>query len=173
MTPPTDQRIGLLAGAGDIPLYFARKAAETGMRLVSVGFTEEIGTRLEPYVEKNYCIGVGRTSKIFSTLKSENVQDLLILGKVDKSVIFRPQLFDLRSLKFLNQMRNNEDKTLMVGVIRELEKEGFRLLDQRRLMPELFPPKGVLTRRRPSKEAWQDIEFGLPLAKKVADLEIG
>ena len=166
-------RIGLIAGAGEVPVYFARKASSAGARLVSIGFTDEIHAQLSPFAETSYSIGIGKTSKIFNTLKEENIEDVLILGKVDKSVIFRLQLFDMRTLKFLNQLKNKEDKTLMLGVIEEMKKEGFRVLDQRDFLREIFPAKGVLSRRQPSKTEMEDIEFGLPIAKKLADMEIG
>jgi len=173
MNPNKEQRTGLVAGAGEVPIYFARKAFENGIKIVSVAFNDEIDARLAPFVEKNYSIGIGKIDTIFKTMKKENVTDLMILGKVDKSVIFKPQLFDLRTLKFLNRIRNHEDKTLMLGVIEELEKEGFRLLDQRQFMREIFPGKGVLTQRKPTQKEMEDIQFGMPLAKQLADMEIG
>ncbi len=166
-------RIGLVAGAGEIPIYFANKAAKNGVRLVSIGFTDDIQSHLAPYSEKTYSIGVGKTSKIFKTLKDENIEDVLILGKVDKSIIFRVQMFDLRTLKFFKNLKNREDKTLMLGVIEEMRKEGFRVLDQRKFLREIFPGPGVLSKRKPSKEEMEDIQFGLPIAKKMADMEIG
>lgn len=167
------QRIGLIAGAGEIPVYFARKASENGIRLVSVSFSDEIGSHLQSYVEKNYCIGIGQSDKIFRTLKAEGISDILMLGKVDKSIIFRLQMFDLRSLNFLKRLHNREDKTLLVGVIRELEREGIAVLSQKEYMSELFPAAGVLTRRQPAKQDAEDIEFGMPIARKLADMEIG
>ncbi len=167
------RRIGLIAGAGDIPLYFARKAAQHGIQLVSIGFTDAIRTSLKPYAETAYALGVGRATKIMQTLKDENIRDILILGKVDKSVIFRPQWLDLRTLKFLKNAKSLEDKTLMVGMIEEVEKEGFKVLDQREFLREIYPVAGVLTRRPPTREEREDIEFGLPRAKQLADLEIG
>ncbi len=167
------RRIGLIAGSGDIPLYFARKAAQNGIELVSIGFTDAIRTSLEPYAQKAYSLGVGRASKIMQTLKDENIKDILILGKVDKSIVFRPQWMDLRTLKFLKDAKSLEDKTLMLGMIEEVEKEGFSVLDQREFLKEIYPPAGVLTRRQPTKEEREDIEFGLPRAKQLADLEIG
>jgi UDP-2,3-diacylglucosamine hydrolase len=173
MNETQPSRIGLIAGAGEIPIYFARKASKNGVRIVSIGFTDEIHTRLAPFAEKSYSIGVGKTSKIFKTLKDENIREVMILGKVDKSVIFRLQMFDMRTLKFLKNLKNKEDKTLMLGVIEEMEKEGFQVLDQREFLREIFPPQGVLSRRQPSKSEIEDIEFGLPIAKKLADMEIG
>lgn len=173
MNPDGPRRIGLIAGSGGIPPYFAEKARAGGLQLVSIGFTDEIARKLAPFSEKSLCIGLGRVAKILDTLKEESVRDLVILGKVDKRVIFRPQMFDLRSLKFLKEVKNKQDKTLLVGVIEELEKEGFRVLDQRELLGEIYPAKGVLSRRQPSPAEREDIEFGLPIAKKMADMEIG
>jgi UDP-2,3-diacylglucosamine hydrolase len=63
MNETQPSRIGLIAGAGEIPIYFARKASKNGVRIVSIGFTDEIHTRLAPFAEKSYSIGVGKTSK--------------------------------------------------------------------------------------------------------------
>lgn len=167
------QRIGLLAGAGDIPIYFARKASENGIRLVSIAFSDEIDAGLKPYVEKHFSIGIGRMSKILRTLKQENIQGLLMLGKVEKSIIFKPQLFDMRALKTMKRLATHEDKSLLHGVIAELEKEGITVLDQKDFLKELFPQKGVLTKRKPSKQEMQDVEFGFHIARKLADMEIG
>ena len=125
----TFQRIGLLAGAGEIPVYFARKAKENGIELVSIAFSDDIDSNLMPFVDKHYSIGLGQSGKIFETFKKESVRGILMLGKVDKSIIFKPQLFDLRSLKALKRLTTQEDKSLLNGVIEEMEKEGFDVED--------------------------------------------
>lgn len=166
-------RIGLIAGAGEVPIYFAQKAIQQGIKLVSIGFSEEIRNRLEPYSEISYSIGVGQAGKIFETLHQSNVKDLLILGKVDKSVIFKLQKFDFRALQFFKNIATHEDKVLLLGVISEIEKEGFRVLSLKDFLSDIFPQKGNLSRRVPTKNELEDIEFGLPIARKLADMEIG
>ena len=69
--------------------------------------------------------------------------------------------------------KNREDKTVMLGVIEEMRKEGFRVMDQREFLREIFPGPGVLSKREPTKDEMADIQFGLPIAKKMADMEIG
>lgn len=165
--------IGLIAGAGSVPLFFAKKATAMGLQVISIGLSNSIDKALKPYVEKNFSIGIGKSEKIVQVLKDENVQGLLMLGKVDKSVLFQPQLFDLRSLKFLKRLATHEDKSLLVGVIKELETEGFVVLDQKEYLSELFPKKGVLTKSKPKEEAMRDIEYGFPIVKQLADMEIG
>ena len=58
-------------------------------------------------------------------------------------------------------------------MINEIEKEGFNVLDQKELLGEVFPKQGVLTQRKPSIEEMEDIKFGIPIAKTLADMEIG
>ena len=167
------RRIGLLAGTGEIPVYFAERAAKNGIRIVSISFSDEIHEKLEPLVDKAYSISLGKTGKIFKTLQAENITDLVMLGKFDKKIIFKPSFFDLRAVKILKNLATQEDKTLLLGVINELEKEGFYVLDQKELLGEIFPNKGILTERKPSNKEMEEIEFGLPIAKKLADMEIG
>ncbi|MCH2389424.1 MAG: UDP-2,3-diacylglucosamine diphosphatase LpxI [Nitrospinales bacterium] len=169
----SEKKIGLLAGAGEVPAHFAKQPAQKGIRVVAVSFSDEIHTKLEPMVEKAYSIGIGKPGKIFKTFKDENVTDLVMLGKVDKKIIFRPSFFDLRAIKFFKSLISQEDKTLLLGVIKEIEKEGFNVLDQKELVGEVFPGKGILTERKPSVKEMEDIKFGIPIAKKLADMEIG
>jgi UDP-2,3-diacylglucosamine hydrolase len=169
----TRKKIGLIAGSGEVPIYFARKASQLGMKIVSVGFSVEIQNGLKPYSEKSYSIGVGQAGKILSRFKENNVKDLLVLGKVDKSIIFKLQKFDLKALKFLKNIVTHEDKVLLLGMIAELDREGFTVLSQKEFLSDIFPPKGNLTRRAPTKQELGDIEFGLPIAQKLADMEIG
>jgi UDP-2,3-diacylglucosamine hydrolase len=167
------KKIGLIAGSGEVPIYFARKASHLGIKIVSVCLSEEIQKGLAPFSEKSYCIGVGQAGKILDTFQNSNVNDLLILGKVEKSVIFKLQKFDFKALKFLKNIMTHEDKVLLLGMIGEIEKEGFKVLSQKEFLSDIFPAKGNLTHIAPSKQELEDIEFGLPIARKLADMEIG
>ena len=70
------KKIGLIAGAGEIPIYFARKASLNGTRLISIGFSDAIQSSLFPYSEKCYSFGIGQPNKILDTLKKNDVEDL-------------------------------------------------------------------------------------------------
>ena len=167
------EHIGLIAGTGEIPIYFARQAAEKGIRFVAIAFSDDIEKALRPYTEKSYSIGVWKSETILQTLKRENVTSLLMLGKVDKRIVFKPQFPEMRSIRFLKRMFNRDDKSLLEGILLELEEEGILTLSQRDYLPELFPEKGVLTRNQPSEEEMKDVEYGFSLARKMADMEIG
>ncbi len=173
MTDQINSKIGLIAGAGEIPVYFVKKAQEKGISIVSIGLTEDIHKDLKPYVDSSYYINMAKGGKIVKTFANENVKNLIIMGKVEKKMIFKPQMFDLETLKAFMAVKSNQDKTVMMHIIDEIEKRGFKVLDQMDFMKELYPEKGILTKKTPTDKQMKDIEYGLPIAKYMADQEIG
>jgi len=65
------------------------------------------------------------------------------------------------------------DDQILRAVARELEKEGITVVSSTAYLPELLAPSGCLTKRRPTKEEGDDIEFGLMVAKELGRLDIG
>lgn len=168
-----EQRIGLIAGSGEIPILFARKASQKGIKVVSISLTEEIGVGLEPHVHKNYSIWIGQPQKIIDALRSENITQILLVGKVEKKMIFQLHLFDMKALKYLRRMKTRQDKAILEEGMVIAREEGFTVLDQREFLGEIFPGKGVLTKKKPGKKEMEDIAFGLSIARNMADHEIG
>ena len=68
-----EKKIGLLAGAGEVPAYFSRQATQKGIRIIAVSFSDKIHAKLEPLAEKSYSLGIGKPGKILKTIKDENI----------------------------------------------------------------------------------------------------
>ena len=49
----------------------------------------------------------------------------------------------------------------------------MQLIQAASLVPGLRAPLGLLTRRKPSQNEWEDILYGLPLACKIGHMDIG
>jgi len=166
-------RIGLIAGTGELPRIVAQQAAEDNIKVFAIALSKESISSLRPVCNKVFHLGIGQTNKILKTLKNEKIKNVLMIGKVDKKVIFQTKIFDFRSLKILKNMKLKDDKSLMMVVIDELKLEGISCLDQSIFLKKLFPSKGVLTKRKSTKSEWEDIQYGFSIAKKMAQMEIG
>ena len=140
MDPNTSKPIGLIAGAGDIPVYFAHKARERGKTVVSVSFTDEIGQALAPYVHKNFSISPVKAGKILKQFEQEHIRDILILGKVEKKMIFQPQMFDLGTI----HRRRCLAKNLRGARARQGICTGFVTERRRRRQGTQYQDEGVL-----------------------------
>jgi len=166
-------RVGLIAGTGELPRIVAKQAAEDNLKVFAIALSKDSISSLQPVCNNVIHLGIGQTNKILKTLKNEKIKNVLMIGKVDKKVIFQTKIFDFRSLKILKNMKLKDDKSLMMVVIDELKLEGISCMDQSIFLKKLFPSKGVLTKRKSTKSEWEDIQYGFSIAKKMAQMEIG
>ena len=167
------EKIGLIAGEGQLPVMVAKAARKRGLSVVTVALSRSSRDALSPYSDSLCHLGIGQTGKIIQALKNEGIKDLIIIGRIDKKVIFDKLRLDMRALRFLKANINKSDNTIMANVVKAFREEGIEILDQRVFLKELFPEKGVLTKREPTEEEWKNIRYGFFLAKEIARLDIG
>jgi DUF1009 family protein len=55
----------------------------------------------------------------------------------------------------------------------ELEEMGFEFIDPKPYLEELLAGRGTLNRLEPSSQAMEDGLFGFPIAKEIAQLDVG
>ena len=166
--------IGLLAGVGGLPAQFARAARDMGFRVIAVGVVPGVDPELNHIANKTYHISVGQLQQILTTLKNEGVTEVTMLGKVTKELMFTGTVeLDHRIKKLMVSLTDNSDDTIMLAFVRELQAEGFAILDQTALIKNLMPLPGVLTNRQPTIDERADMEFGFKMAKEMGGLDIG
>lgn len=167
-------KVGLIAGIGVLPVEFMRAAHILGHQVVVIGVVPDIEPALKEEADAFYSIGVAKLGKIFDTLKKEGVTELTMLGKVTKEILFKGLSFpDLKTLGVLKRLRNRKDDTIMLAIVDELEREGFSVVDQTVYLKPFMPKVGILSKREPTEEQWDDICFGFELAKHMGGLDIG
>jgi DUF1009 family protein len=165
--------VGLVAGEGALPAILARAMLARGLDIVAIALSEPIYLQLQPLVRRLYCFGAGQGNKIIEVLKREGVRDLVLIGKVSKDVLFSRWRFDSRAWRVLRRAKSFQDDVLLTEIIHEFESEGMRVVEQSYCLPDLCPKGGILTRRRPTRREWQDIEYGFSAARSVGKLGIG
>jgi hypothetical protein len=179
LTPPASP-VGLIAGAGRLPVAFAEKARDLGVPVVTLAIRNLAAAELQPLSQRFWWIGLGRMGAAIRRLKRSGVRDVVMAGKVHKAALFGPWgilhlLPDLRTIRFwCNRLRrDNKDDTLLLSVIAEFEREGLRFGSALDYCQELLVRAGLLTRRRPSAAEEKDIAFGWDLAKEMGRLDVG
>ncbi|QJA06688.1 LpxI family protein [Thermosulfurimonas marina] len=165
--------VGLVAGEGKGPLILVKALKSKGREVVAVAFSDEQAARLEEAGARVACLRLGQFGKLLKTFRGAGVREVCLLGKVEKPRALREALPDLRALLLWKRLASRNDDALLREVCREFEKEGLRVVSPADLLPELLTPEGVLTRKAPSKEEWEDIRFGLSLAREIGRLDIG
>ena len=180
MNTESQAPIGLLAGSGRFPILFAEKARRLGLPVVCVGISDEAPAELIPLVDRFYWAGLTRLGRMIRCFKREGVRQIVMAGKIHKVKMNTPfrllrYIPDWRMMRawFFLPRKDNKDDTILLGVIKEFEKDGMTFASALEFCPELLVKIGVLTRRAPSAAEVADIAFGWELAKEMGRLDVG
>ena len=172
-TPPTAGPIGLIAGSGQFPLIFARKARERGYSVCAVAYMNEADPRLAEIVDAIEWLHLGQVKRLIRFLKSQGVRTTVMMGAIRKTRMFTDVKPDMKAIALIAGMKHTHDDALLRAFARALEKEGIRVASATFLLPELLATEGCWTRRRPNRSERGDIEIGLKLAREIGRLDIG
>lgn len=168
-------QIGVIAGGGCLPLIVTNELKKRGYKVITVALEGLADDALSNHSDVFESINIGKAGQIIDFLKNNNVKEVILTGKVPKKLIFERKTIkpDMRALKMLFSAKIRGDNELLKLVEKELLTEGIKIAEISEFCPELITPEGVLTRKKPTKEEWKDIEYGFKIAKKIGKLDIG
>ncbi|MCX5860859.1 MAG: UDP-2,3-diacylglucosamine diphosphatase LpxI [Desulfomonile sp.] len=168
-------RVGIIAGAGHLPLHIADEAACRGYRVVAIAFPGFTDPAMESRVNEIFWLKLGQLDKAISILKSRDIERVVMAGKIEKSNLMRLWNLkpDRRALRMVRSLEDWRDDTVLEAIADELLKDGIVVDEITSWASRLMAPLGVLTRKAPSDQQWKDIEFGRRMAQGVGDLDIG
>lgn len=173
--------VGLIAGEGRLPFMIAAGAKRAGVKVICVGLEGSTEQTLADEVDVFYTVPLARPGSWIRKLKRHGVTDTVMVGRVAKKRIFTPW----RILKYLPDWRavriwywrlrreNKQNETLLSALADELASGGIILEDSTKYCKEHLATNGQMTGRGLSASIAGDIEFGWPIVKKIAEMDIG
>jgi len=168
------QKLGLIAGNGDLPRAVAEEARARGYEIIAIGLEPLAEKSLSSVVDEIRWINVGKLGQVLNFLKRSGVKEAVMAGKVPKSLLYKSKITpDLRAVKFLLSLKDKSDDSILLALAKELKKEGVTLLNTTDFTTSLLAPEGVLTKKGPTEDEWKDIAFGWRIAKEIGRLDIG
>jgi hypothetical protein len=168
------KKIGLIAGNKKFPLLFAASAQKKGCKIIAVAIKGDTSPRLKKIVDKIYWLRLSEFQRMFDIFKEEAVEGVVMAGQISPHRLFSKEAQTSPQLKqILDTLKDKKADTLFGAVAKMLEAAGLVLLDSTTFIEEYLPKKGTLTKQEPDFNTWEDVYFGLSLAKAVANLDIG
>jgi DUF1009 family protein len=167
-------KYGLIAGNGRFPFLVLEGARAQGVEMVIAAIKEETSAEIEQQDAMFEWVSVGQLGRLIRFFKREKVTHAIMAGQVKHHQIFRLNaLPDLRMVRMLARLSTRNTDSVIRAVADELAREGITLLDSTTFLEPLLAPRGVLTRRAPSKEERADMEYGLGVAREIGKLDLG
>ena len=166
------QRLGLIAGGGDLPVHVAQ-AAESADRLACVialkGFADP--TRYDSPVIR----GIAQLGQVVKDLRQAECDAVCFAG-----IVTRPDFSalkpDLKGMAFLPQAlaaAARGDDALLRAIVGFFEKEGFTVIGANDIADELLVEPGLIGTIAPDDMARSDAEKALHIAGVTGAEDIG
>ena len=164
----------MIAGNRKFPLIFAEAAKKNNLYIVAVAIKGDTSAKLKRLADKIYWIGLGEFSRMLEIFKREEVKKVVMAGQISPRRLFSKDVSNSRQIQeILASIKDKKADSIFGAVAEKLEESGLELLDSTSFLKDLLPKKGTLTRSEPGFAVWDDIYFGLELAKAIAYLDIG
>ncbi|MDA8052871.1 MAG: UDP-2,3-diacylglucosamine diphosphatase LpxI [Deltaproteobacteria bacterium] len=168
-----DKNIGIIAGYGEFPLIYINELKSKGYSVHVCAIEEEADKGLMDHTDSIVYISVGQLGKLVKFFNSVGVRDVIMAGKVKKTLMFKKVKPDLKAITLFLSLKDKRDDTILNAICNFFEKEGITVVPQTKYITSIFLPKGVASKRVPTKKEMDDINFGLPAARLIAAADIG
>lgn len=168
------EKIGLIAGNRRFPILFSEAAKKKGCQIIAVAIKGDTSYRLKKYVDKIYWINLYEFRRLFEIFKNEGITRVAMAGQISPYRLFSKDIDKDKELKgLLESIKDKRADTIFGAMAQKLNEAGLELIDSTIFIQHLLPGHGTLTKREPTFVEWEDVYFGLELAKAVAYLDIG
>ncbi len=171
----TNESIGLIACDGSLPLEYINEAFKKNVPIIVIALTKDIANNIknQGFAKKIHQINITQIETIIQTLLNEKTNKVVMLGKFNKAIVFQSLKFDKLAQSLLKKLSDFRDKSFMGLIIDELEKRGLKVANQSEFLTNLLIPKSVITINKPTENEWNDIYYGIKIAKEIARMDIG
>jgi len=167
------QRVGLIAGGGDFPLQALLDAKRRNIACVVAGLRGAASAALEDEAEAFAWFEPRELDKMAAFFKSHGVRSVVMFGKIEHRTIFEDKFPAEALAPFLLRLADHSPTALLKALVGYLQAGGLEVLDPAAFLEPYFCSEGVLGKVPLSAEAAAAVDFGWPLAKILADADIG
>ena len=169
----TTEKLGLIAGNGQFPFKVLQSARQQNIRIVIAAIKGEAFSEIDSFGYPVHWLGLGELGKLIRLFQKEGISKAIMAGQVKHVQIFGSSFPDLTMMRMLAGLKSRNTDALIGGVSRVLEESGITVVDSTALLKPHIASEGTLTRRGLNPSEQMDVEYGRPIAHKIASMDIG
>jgi UDP-2,3-diacylglucosamine hydrolase len=167
------KRIGLIAGNGKLPWFFAESAKRQGFEVIAIGLINECDAALASQVSAFHWVHVGQLSRIARIFKNSDVSEAVMAGGVSKISTFTQSRPDWGMLKAITSLRSMRDDELLRAIAHYFERQGLRIVAPTDYIQSVFVRPGLLAGPPLSSTQARDVEVGKEVARVLGEVDVG
>lgn len=169
------KKIIILAGNGELPYNVAKELDKRKLDFFIITFkNNKVSAKLKKYnpIEINF----GKIVTELKKLKIKRFDSIIMIGGVKKPKLkeLKPDFNSLKLIPmFTKKIIEGGDNNLLSFCIKKIEEIGFKIINIKDVLPELFLGKGVFTKISPKKDMIKDIRKGQKILQQISKFDIG
>lgn len=169
----TIERLGIIAGAGDLPRQLIAACIAQGIEPFLICFKGQTPEDL-PGDHPHIWTTLGAAGKIIGYFKNHDIHDLVMIGKIK-----RPTLSDVspdwKGAQILARigMKAMGDNSLLSLLKEELETQGLKVRGVQEFCPDLLVGQGALGVHKPLDKHQDTINVGLAASQDLGARDVG
>jgi DUF1009 family protein len=166
--------LALICGGGSLPLAVADSITGRGRQVVLFPLYGAAGAQLGSRYPHHW-VHVGQLGRFTRMAHAAGCRDVVLIGSLVRPAFWQLRL-DWTTVKALPRIAaayRGGDDHLLSGVVREFERQGFRVLGAHQVAPEILVPAGVIGSIAPSARERMDIEFGFDYLRAAGGFDVG
>ena len=167
------ERIGLIAGNGQLPFLFTREARARGLEVVVVAHRGETDPALEAEVAAFTWVRLGQVDKIIRTFQKAGVARAAMAGGIGRVRALTEARPDLGAVRIISRIRSFRDDTLLRAIADYFEAQGVTIVAPTDYLSQVLCPVGHLAgpQLHPAQE--QDVALGVEVAALLGKADVG
>lgn len=168
------ERLGLIAGGGDVPGNVADAALAAGMDVHILAFEGVTEPSLLERLPHTF-IRFDKVGGTVDALRRNQCDVVCMVGKVARPDFgkLRPDMAGISLLPKVVKAAAKGDDALLQVLVDFFEKKGFRVIGAHEIAGDVLAEPGPLGRHRPSDEDEADIAKAAAIADAIGALDIG
>ena len=166
-------RIGVVAGAGDMPERVIAACRNSGRNPYVIGLRDQADPASFSRPPDAW-IRLGQAGKGVRLLKSAGAEEVVLVGGIDRPAIhaLRPDAWTARFLLRIGRSYYR-DGSILNAIAEALEAEGLRVVAPETFARSLAAEARLYGRHAPSTAQWADIARGFEVARALGALDVG
>jgi DUF1009 family protein len=175
-----EKKLVIIAGNGQLPFLVARGAQLAGVSVCVLGLRDQASAELAQFADSFAWVPIARVGRWIKLAKRFGAAELIMAGGVKKTEAFtRWRIWryipDWRAMRVWYRRAKGDRRNLAIlsALADELAEEGITVINSIKYCTEAMADEGLMTKRSPSRLILDDIDFGWPMAMKIAELDIG
>ena len=168
-------KLGIIAGNRLLPIILARSIKEKNReaQITAICFKGQTLPDIKHYVDKIHWIDIGALKRIKEIIKEEGLNEWIMAGQVNPLAIFKRKCWDEDLSALMEKVEDIRPHTIFVQIINYLEREGAVFLDSTTYLRHNLASEGVMNGLVLDKDIERDIEFGVGMASRFVELDVG